>query len=240
MKNLLVVALALLTGRCLAAADGPGRLIFQDDFARSESQEKTDEPGNGWTTNSKARAKGNKQVDLRDGALHIFISAEADHAVSVAHAAEFTDGTVALRVKLEDARDSLGLDFADLQCKEVHAGHLFAVRLTPKQVVFQDLKTGNMRLDIQTARKAKQALTAEQQAALQGKQKTVAQGLAVGQWHDVLVQVTGDELTVSVDGKSLGSFKSPGLAHPTKRLLRLAVPRNAVVDDVKIWRTGGS
>ena len=240
MKKLLIAGFALVTSSPLVAADGHGRLIFQDDFARSESQEKTDEPGNGWTTNSKARAKGNKQVDLRDGALHIFIAAEADHAVSVAHAAEFTDGAVAMRVKLEDARDSLGLDFADLQCKEVHAGHLFAVRLTPKQVVFQDLKTGNMRLDIQTARKAKRALTAEQQAALTGKQKTVAQGLAVGQWHDVLVKVAGDELTVSVDGKSLGSFKSPGFAHPTKRLLRLAVPRNAVVDDVKIWRTGGS
>lgn len=227
-------------GRGLTAADAPGRLIFQDDFARNESQEKTDEPGNGWTTNSKARAKGQKQVDLRDGALHISISAEADHAVSVVHAAEFTDGTVALRVKLEDARDSLGLDFADLQCQEVHAGHLYAVRLTPKQVVLQDLKTGNMRLDIQTARKAKQTLSAEQQAALKGKQHTVAHGLAVGQWHDVLVKVAGDELSVSVDGKALGSFKSPGFAHPTKRLLRLAVPRNAVVDDVKIWRADRS
>jgi len=34
----------------------------------------------------------------------------------------------------------------------------------------------------------------------------------------------------------VGSFKSPGIAHPTKRLLCFAVPRNAVVDDVKIWQ----
>ena len=79
----------------LRAADDPGKLIFQDDFARTESQEKTDEPGNGWGTNSKSRAKGHKQVDLRDGAMYIYLSAEADHAVSVTHAAEFTDGTVA-------------------------------------------------------------------------------------------------------------------------------------------------
>ena len=240
MKKLLCAGLALFTWSRLAAADAPGRLIFQDDFARTESQEQTDEPGNGWTTNSKARAKGHKQVDLRDGAMHIFISPEADHAVSVAHAAEFTDGTIALRVMLEDARDSLGLDFADLQCKEVHAGHLFAVRLTPKQVVFQDLKTGGMRLDIHTARQAKQKLSAEQEQVLKGKQKTVPQTLALGQWHDVLVKVAGDELSVTVDGKPMGSFKSPGIAHPTKRMLRLAVPRNAVVDDVKIWRAGGS
>jgi hypothetical protein len=228
--------LPLLLGAPLVAAEDPGRLIFQDDFARNESQEKTDELGNGWATNSKSRAKGHKQVDLRDGAMHIFIHPEADHAVSVTQPAEFRDGTVAMRFLLEDARDSLGLDFADAQEKSVHAGHLFAVRLSPKQIVFQDLKTGNMRLDIHTARKAKQKLTDEQQQALKTGQKTVPHGIAVGKWHDLVVKVAGDELSVTIDGKPVGSFKGPGIAHPTKRMLRLAVPRNAVVDDVRIWR----
>ncbi len=230
----LLVSLLLLSP--LAAAEDRGRLIFEDDFARSESQEKTDEPGRGWGTNSKSRAKGHKQVDLRDGAMHIFIHAEADHAVSVTQAAEFKDGAVAMRFMLEDARDSLGLDFADAQLKEVHAGHLFAVRVSPKQVLFQDLMTGNMRLDIHTARKAKTKLTDEQQAALKGKQKAVPHAVGIGTWHDLLVTVTGDDLAVTLDGKLVGNFKSPGIAHPTKRMLRLAVPRNAVVDDVKIWR----
>lgn len=221
----------------LVAAEDLGRVIFQDDFARNESQEQTDEPGNGWATNSKSRAKGHKQVDLRDGAMYIFIHAEADHAVSVTHPAEFTDGAVALRFMLEDARDSLGLDFADLQCKEVHAGHLFAARISPKQVLFQDLKTGNMRLDIHTARTAKQKLNDEQLQALNGKQKSVSQSLELGKWHDLLVKISGDEMAVTLDGKRVGNFKSQGIAHSTKRMLRLAVPRNAVVDDVKIWRT---
>jgi hypothetical protein len=237
MKKLLFVGLGLAACMRFVAAEDHGRLLFQDDFARTESQEKSDEPGNGWTTNSKSRAKGHKQVDLRDGAMYIFIHPEADHAVSVAHAAEFTDGAVAMRFMLEDARDSLGLDFADAQCKEVHAGHLFAARVSAKQVLFQDLKTGNMRLDIHTAHQAKQKLTAEQEAALKGKQKAVPQTIALSQWHDLLVKIAGDELSVTLDGKAVGSFKSPGIAHPTKRMLRLAVPRNAVVDDVKIWRS---
>jgi hypothetical protein len=235
--KLVTTILPILALSPLFAATDLGQLIFQDDFARSESQEKTDEPGNGWATNSKSRAKGNKQVDLREGAMYIFIHPEADHAVSVTQPAEFIDGTVTLRFKLEDARDSLGLNFADPQYKEVHAGHLFAARISPTQVVFQDLKTGNMRLDIRTARQAKQKLTDEQQRALQGKQKTVAHAVELGQWHDLLVKVAGNELTVAIDGKLVGSFQSPGIAHPTKRLLRLPVPRNAIVDDVKIWRT---
>ena len=228
--------LPLLALAPLHAADDLGTLIFQDDFARNESQEKADEPGNGWATNSKARAKGHKQVDLRDGAMHIFIHAEADHGVSVTHNAEFTDGAVALRFKLEDPRDSLGLDFADLQFKDVHAGHLFAARVAPKQVLLQDLATGGMRLDIQTARQAKQKLTADQQQVLVGKEKKIPATLAVGEWHDLLVKISGDELAVTVDGQLMGTLKSPGIAHPTKRMLRLAVPRNADVDDVKIWR----
>lgn len=230
------VLIPLLTLSPLVAAENLGKLIFQDDFARNESQEKTDEPGKGWGTNSKSRAKGNKQVDLRDGAMYIFISSEADHAVSVTQAAEFTHGAVAMRFMLEDARDSLGLDFADAQFKDVHAGHLFAARISPKQVVFQDLKTGGMRLDIHTAKQAKQKLTDEQTKALVGKQKTVPRAVEVGKWHDLLVKVAGDDLSVTIDGQLVGNFKSPGIAHPTKRMLRLAVPRNAVVDDVQIWR----
>ncbi len=228
--------LSLVTLSPLVAAENLGRLIFQDDFSRSESQEKTDEPGKGWATNSKSRAKGNKQVDLRDGAMYIFIHPEANHPVSVTQPAEFTNGAVAMRFMLEDARDSLGLDFADAQCTEVHAGHLFAARVSAKQVLFQDLKTGSMRLDIQTARQAKQKLNDEQEKALKGKQKAVPHPVEVGKWHDLLVKVNGDELSVAIDGHLVGNFKSPGIAHPTKRMLRLAVPRNAVVDDVKIWR----
>ncbi len=229
----LFASIALTTA---VSAEELGQLLFQDDFERSESQEQKDEPGQGWGTNSASRAKGNKQVDLRNGAMYIYLSPEANHAVSVTHPAEFTDGSVTMRFMLEDEKDSLGLDFADLGCKEVHAGHLFAARVSPKQVALQDLKTGNMRLDISEARQAKQKLTAEQQEALKGKQKMIPASIAIGKWHDLVVTVAGDTLSASIDGKSVGSFSSAGIAHPTKKMLRLSVPRNAVVDDVKIWK----
>ncbi len=234
--NLRPVLLALLALTPAFASEDLGQLIFQDDFERSESQELRDEPGNGWGTNSQGRAKGNKQVDLKDGAMRIFIHAEADHAVSVTQPAEFTDGAVALRFMLEEPQDSLGLNFADLQFKEVHAGHLFAARISTKNVLFQDLKTGNMRLDIREARQAKTPLTDEQKQALKGKEKSIPHALEASKWHDLLVTVEGDTLSVTLNGQSIGSHRSPGIAHPTKRLLRLAVPRNAIVDDIKIYR----
>jgi hypothetical protein len=235
MKHLLLL-LPLIAFTLVIAAEERGELIFEDHFERSESQETKDEPGSGWGTNSKSRAKDNKQVDLKDGAMRIFIHAEANHAVSVTHPAEFTDGAVGLRFMLEDAKDSLGLNFADLEFKEVHAGHLFVAKVSPKSVQLQDLKTGNMRLDIREARQAKKPLTAEQQQAIKGKDKTFPHAVEIGKWHDLVVNIMGDTLSASIDGQLVGTFSSPGIAHPTKRTLRLAVARNAVVDDVKIWR----
>ena len=65
------------------AQDERGTLIFEDDFQRNETQEKTDEIGNGWGSNSKSRAAGNKQVDLKNGAMYIYRHEVADHGVSV-------------------------------------------------------------------------------------------------------------------------------------------------------------
>jgi hypothetical protein len=229
----LLVSLSL-PGWCLG--DDPGTLLLEDRFERNESQEVVDEPGNGWNTNSKSRAKGNKQVDLRDGAMRIYLHPEADHAVSVTHAAEFADGVVSLRFMFEDAEDELGLNFADLQCREVHAGHLAVAKIGTRECVLIDLKTGNMRLDIRKAREAKQELSLEQKQALEGKQQKFSLSLAPGRWHEVQATIVGDELSLRVNGQAVGSFRSPGIAHPTKRMLRLAVPHHVVVDDVKISR----
>lgn len=218
----------------LFAADS-GELILSDDFERTESQEEKDEPGGEWGTNSAKRAKGDKQVDLRDGAMYIFISERADHGVSVTHPAEFTDGTVALRFMLEDRKDSLGLNFADLKCREVHAGHLFAVRIYPHSIRLEDLKTGKMKKEIREARQAG-TLSAEAREELKGKEQTFKNRLEIGEWYEVEARVSGETLSVSINGEEVGSFDSPGIAHATKRTLRLAVPRNAVVDDVRIWR----
>jgi hypothetical protein len=231
------LSLVILFGFALPLfADDKGELIFEDDFERSESQEEKDEPGNGWGTNSKSRAQGEKQVDLRGGAMYIYLSEKADHGVSVTQAVEFTDGAVSMRFMLEDEKDSLGLNFADPKFKEVHAGHLFAARISTKQVLLEDLKTGKMGNEFYNARKTGGGLSDEQKKVLLTKDTKIPNKLETGKWYDLLVEVKGDTLTATIDGKEVGSFSSEGIAHPTKRMLRLAVPKNAVVDDVKIYR----
>ena len=229
-----IITLALLFPVSLHSEDY-GELIFEDDFERSESQEIKDEIGKGWGSNSTKRAKGNKQVDLRDGAMYIYIHETADHGVSVTHPAEFTNGAVGMRFMLENPKDVLGLNFADLKYKEVHAGHLFAAKIGTKEITIQDLKTGNMDLKVREARQSN-SLSADQKKMLKSKQTKVKHTFETGKWYDLIAKVEGDTLTVSIDGSEVASFSSEGISHPTKRLLRLAVPRQAVVDDVKIWR----
>lgn len=235
-KTLGMISLAAVfsTGHAMAVESKTGKLIFEDRFERNESQEERDEVGNGWNTNSKSRANGHKQVDLKDGAMRIFIHETADHGVSVTHPMEFRDGRVELKFMLEDPKDSLGLNFADLQYKKVWAGHLFRVNVGVKAVEIADLKTGVMDLKTREARKAG-TVSNEVKEKLKTKTTRVQHKLETGQWYHVAAEVVGDTMTVSIDGEEVASFSSEGMAHPTKRLLRLAIKRNVVVDDLQIY-----
>lgn len=228
MKFAIIFALA---STALLAAN---TLLFEDDFSRNESQETAEEIGKGWDSNSKKRAGGNKQVDLRDGAMHIYIHEAADHAVSVTHPAEFRDGVVEIRFNLEHKKDKLGLNFADLKFKEVHAGHLFKVTVGVADLQIVDLKTGVMAQSLREAKLGKK-LSAEQKAMLKTKTKSKKNALELGKWYDLRVVVKGETVTAAIDGKQVLSFNSPGFTHPTKRMLRLSIPRQAVVDDLKIF-----
>jgi hypothetical protein len=95
-----------------------------------------------------------------------------------------------------------------------------------------------MRLDIHDARTDKKELTEEQKKALEGKTKNVPHVTEVGKWHELQVKIQGDDISLAIDGKDVGDLHSPGIAHPTKRQLRLSVPQKAVVDDIKIYRKG--
>ena len=212
-----------------------GTLIFEDRFERAESQELKDEPGNEWTTSSDKTAKGHKEVDLRDGHMYIYTHAEANNATSVRHAFDFKDGTLGLRFMLEDKEDTLTLNFADMDLKSVWAGHLFKVTIGTNNVKITDQKTGEMDLRIRDAKK-NNSLTDLDKERISRKSTSLPLRLKTNQWHQVYTTIRGDEISCTIDGKLIGTFKSEGFAHPTKRLLRLLVAKNAFVDDVQIWR----
>jgi hypothetical protein len=229
MKRLLILSVL-----CTSLSAAEPTLLFSDDFARDEATPGKEDIGNGWTSNSGWRAKGHQQVDLKDGVMHVAKHAEADHGVAIFHNVEFQDGVVELRFKLGDG-DDLGVDFVDRELKTVHAGHLCMARVTNKNLQITDSKTGGMDLKIQERRKAGDK-SPELAALLKTKTKSFKLNLKPEDWHTMHITVEGDKMTVKIDGVETGSFSSEGIAHPTKRMITLAVNKSAQVDDVKVWK----
>lgn len=219
----------------LAAQDkAPGTVIFEDDFERTESDPSKEQPGNGWTTNSKTRANGEKQVDLDDGVMKVSRAAIADHGVSVVQDMTFQDATISLKFRLGE-KDDIGINIADMKEKSVHAGHICMARIRLNKVEMIDLKTGRMKQEHRTHTKAGTA-NAELKKLINSKQKNVAVKLQADKWHHLAVNIQGSTMTVSIDGEKVGSFDSPGIGHPTKARLRLAINKDAWVDDIKVIR----
>ncbi|NOX99050.1 MAG: hypothetical protein GXP30_04835 [Verrucomicrobia bacterium] len=211
-----------------------GTLLFEDAFERDEATPGKEDIGGGWTSNSAWRAKGSQQVDLVDGTMQITLAPGADHAAVVFHDAAFRDGAVQMKFKLK-AGDSLGLDFVDRELKSVHAGHLAYARITLRNIRLQDSKTGAMDNKIRDRRKAGDK-SPEMTKLLKSKQNTFPLKLAPEEWHTVLIVVQGDAMRATIDGKFIGEFKSPGIAHPTKRMITLVVSKVATIDDIKVWK----
>jgi hypothetical protein len=232
MKRLLLI---FAFSPLLLAAETPhGTLLFEDDFDRDEAVAGKEDIGGGWTSNSAWRAKGNQQVDLKDGAMHVTKHAEADHGVAIFHDVAFQDGAVELRFKLGPG-DDLGLDFVDRELKTVHAGHLCVARVTLNNLTLTDSKTGTMDARIRERRLAGDK-SPELAALLKTKTKAFKLDLAADVWHTMRVTVEGDAMRASIDGREIGEFKSEGIAHPTKRMITLAVNKLAQVDNVKVWK----
>lgn len=211
-----------------------GKLIFEDAFERTEKDDSKEQPGNGWGTNSKTRAQGNKQVDLADGVLHITRHPVADHGVSVVQDLAFKDAVIEFRFQLGKG-DDLGINIADMKEPSVHAGHICVARFRADGVELTDLKTGRMKLETRTARKAG-TFPASAEEALKKKTRRIKSKISLDEWHQAKLTLIGDTITAEVDGKELGSFSSAGVAHETKSRIRLAVNRSAWIDDIKVTR----
>lgn len=230
MKHLLLVVTTLFVHSLLSSAEPT--LLFTDDFARDEKTPGKEDIGNGWTSNSGWRAKGHQQVDLIDGVMHVTKHAEADHGVAIFHDVAFQDGIVELRFKLGEG-DDLGVDFVDRELKTVHAGHLCMARVTNKNLTITDSKTGGMDNKIRERREAGDK-SPELAALLKTKTKSFKLDLKSDEWHTMHITVAGNTMSVKVDGLDAGSFSSEGIAHPTKRMITLAVNKSAMVDDVRV------
>lgn len=220
-----------------------GTQIFHDAFEREEDGNLAKAIGNGWNSATADRVPQLKQADLDDGILKIASATkEAGHAAHIHHEAGFTDGGAIVRFRFpgENRGEGLQLGFVDRDTNPgVHAGHLCYGILSPTSVTLIDQKTGVMNLEIRGRRQGylerKEKLPADLEALLKTKSHTVP-FKADTKWHELVLVTEGDEMRLSLDGKTIARHRSDGFAHPVKRWFSFLVGSTVWIDDVQIWR----
>jgi len=211
MKTLLAFVFLATTA---FAADYP-RVIFADDFSAEGF-------GPRW-----GHYKSSSVV--KGGVLVGITAPTSDH--SAVDNIKF-EGEKDLQVKVKfrfvsDKAKSFNVWFDDKGYKGSHAGHICQATISPTGVNLADAKTGGFNLEggLYDRKKANQ-LTDDEKKLLASKQKRIPAKLALNEWHTLVVTTSGDTISVSIDGKEVGSFTSPGIAHDTKSLVSLTT--NAV------------
>ena len=127
--------------------------------------------------------------------------------------------------------------FDDKTLTAAHAGHVCNVTVSPTSVTITDAKTGNMENSIYEMKKSAAGLDDATKELLATKTKRFEVDFEKDkdEWHDLLIQTKGEVITVSIDGKEVGSFESEGNAHETKASVSVTTYANDVhYDDYTI------
>lgn len=119
--------------------------------------------------------------------------------------------------------------------KEGHGGHICRVALRPNQIFLGDDKE-RLHQKVEALR-GDAARKAEYDALIAGRSLSIPTKFAPNQWYRIRMKIFGDELSVALDDRPLGTLKSSGIAHPVKTTFHFTVSGgDALFDDVRIWK----
>lgn len=231
MKPFAALLTAVIITSTAIAAEPSGyysRPIFSDDFSANTF-------GPRW-----GHYKSGSVV--KDGMLVGITPEKSDH--SAVDSIKFTgeqDLEVSVKFRfVSDKAKSFNVWFDDHGYKGSHAGHISSVTINPKSVTVSDAKTGNFKNEIYQKRKADpKSLNDTEKALLSTKTKNFPFPTTLQDWHTLVIQTKGDSVSVSIDGKAVGSFKSEGVSHETKSLVSLTTnPVDVHYDDFSIKAAG--
>ena len=229
MKSLTASIILAGTLFSASAADNPyQRSIFQDDFSGSAF-------GPRW-----GHYKSGSVV--KDGMLVGITPEKSDH--SAVDSIRFTgerDLEVSVKFRFASAKaKSFNVWFDDKDYKGSHAGHICSVSVSPSSIAISDAKTGNFQNDLYEKQKAG-TLSAEDKKLIESKRTRIPAKISLEEWHTLVTRTKGDQVSVLIDGKEAGTFKSEGISHATKSLVSLTTnPVDVHYDDFSIKGTGAA
>lgn len=132
---------------------------------------------------------------------------------------------------------TVAFSFDDMKFRGSMAGHIARVTLEQQLVKLHDDKEGSMNTNLLAQRKSddpEKKREAEEAVKLHTLQ--VPMKLERSHWYFVGIEIAGDKMRVTIDGKPIGYLQSFGLTHATKSDFKISISgKQALVDDLKIW-----
>jgi hypothetical protein len=198
----------------------PDKLLLEDDFERNEL-------GEAWTGSAKSMA-------IKDGTFVVSQRTDHSHPAVTRVTTEFKDGVVSFRFKFEGS-PRFSVVFNDKTYEGSHAGHICRASVTPLNLTLGDDRDGGMKNGV--IEKWKDEATKEEvRSIVEGHQHTVPLKLDQDEWHAMTVEIVGDEMAVSLDGKHMARFKSPGFGHAIKNHWGFTVSGQSMAfDNLQLW-----
>jgi hypothetical protein len=209
----------------------PGKELAADNFARDDMKPKWRVGKGSWT--------------VKDGVVTVAELPEDKHGAYayIQPSFVFKDIVCEFSVKLDGAR-AVNLMVNDSKYKESHAGHILKATILAGKVNLADYKFGAMKNEIFEKMKDEKT-TAEEKKKLRDSIKDKSADFKVAgdpaAWHQVRVEIVGDEMLVDVDGKPAGYLKSEGIGHPTKNAIGFEVAgKSAQIKDFKVFEASAA
>src|SRR5262249_5676916 len=129
----------------------------------------------------------------------------------------------------------MDVEWDDRNFKGSHYGHLCRAQVKLDKCQMVDERDGNQNEEIKAMR-ADPAKKDEVKKRMTGKQANFPVTLEKGKWYTYTVEIAGDEMRASIDGKPVGYLKSSGIGHETKSKIELGVSgKDGFFDEIKVW-----
>jgi hypothetical protein len=203
-----------------------GKLLFGDDFARSEMPPK-------WRL-------GKGFWEIHDGVVTAAENPDDNHGAYAYAEPRFAYKDIVAEFSFKfDGSTGCHFMMEDSNYKAAHAGHIIRATITPTSANLADSKFGSMKNEIFEKMKDPQT-TPEQkkqiQASIKDKSASFKIALDLDKWHEARVEVVGDEMLLSIDNQPAAYLKSEGVDHPTKNMVGFTIGgKSTQLDNVKVW-----
>jgi hypothetical protein len=209
-------------------------LLFSDNFEGSERPKEwhrvvpTFAFEDGMLKGTQTR---DKEVPAQDGK-----PAQTPHAAVYGLNVPTKDSVVEVKMRFNGAT-AMDVEFDDRAYKDAHYGHLCRAIVRLDRVTIMDEREGTQNLIV----KAKRMDPATRDEANRTIAKHIAnfplaEKIEQNRWYTVVVETVGEAMRVTIDGKPVAYFQSPGIGHATKSKIEVGVSgKDGYFDDIKVW-----